>query len=409
MRTRTLARLLVPAAAGLGLAIGPTAPALAVEHGPELEGNIFLFSVEANLDTATPTDLVDGGGNGLIPWRTIAVDAPCPVAESVIRTVVRVPVAGVSEDQWTEVPVAPPAIEPTTVDSQGRPYNASDTDALTRYEIQEFVTRTGGASNFQLLVVCSDYDAIDIGYWATDLTITGTSSEDLTWERTEPVTLDDVGRRDGDLPWAVPASGGVVLAAVVGLVLWRLRRRRPAQAAGVAHDHPRAGGPTSGAVAGAVVGLALTAVLVLDGSSSARADEGQGGSAQVTIPTGSPTAAPPADSGSAAPGQPDAGPVGAGSTGAGSTDGGSPPVAPTGGGSPQGPGATPAPPSAPSSPSASPSPSPVPSWARPDLAWREDRWLTPPTIALIGLGGVSLLAAIVGGLRKLLAVPRRTP
>ena len=94
-------------------------PASAIPQGPLQDGTIYWFSTQGSLDTQVPANQVTSGSGTMRPWATITMSAPCPAGTGSVAPYLRIPQAGVPEDDWTQVAIGAAA---TLKDSQGRFY-----------------------------------------------------------------------------------------------------------------------------------------------------------------------------------------------------------------------------------------------------------------------------------------------
>jgi hypothetical protein len=170
-----------------GLAVATAVSASAADNGPLLtNGHIYLLnSKTVTLDNATNANVITSGGGVQRPWSTITVDAVCPAGSAQSQSRVRIPQAGVDPINWDEVPFNAQA---TTFDSQGRPYNASNSNPMTSVKVVTYVASQGGTATLPLTVTCLTAQAVPTGYWTTNLTVVGVDST-LTWSVPAPPAI----------------------------------------------------------------------------------------------------------------------------------------------------------------------------------------------------------------------------
>lgn len=183
--TKTLSAVLTAAllagAAGVALA----GPASAVDEGPVLSGGIYWFNQVGPLADQSPATQIKSGSGTNRPWATITTENPCPAGTASMAPYIRIPQAGVPEDDWTQVPIGAAA---TLKDADGRFYTTTTTgaDRLTKTDITAYLTANGGQGTFPFLEACHDSLGNPLGTFRTEITFTGTSSANLAWTIVAP-------------------------------------------------------------------------------------------------------------------------------------------------------------------------------------------------------------------------------
>jgi hypothetical protein len=173
-----------------GLAVATAGSASAADNGPLLPGTIYLLnSKTVTLDNATNANIVTAGTNLARPWSTIAVDAVCPAGTAQNFSRVRIPQVGVDPLNWDEVQFNGTA---TTVDAAGRSYNATNSSPMTSAKVAAYVLAQGGTATLPLTFTCADAGGNATGYFATTLTVVGSTSAG-TWSVPAPAALAGIG------------------------------------------------------------------------------------------------------------------------------------------------------------------------------------------------------------------------
>ena len=168
----------------VGLAMVTAAgPASAVDHGPVLPGDIYFLSAAGGFESNSAATVVTSGVAAVRPFQSLAVNATCPATAAQIQAFVRIPQAGVAENDWTQVAITAGS---TLKDSLGRPYTARS-DFIDKSEILDYlnnVATTTHTGQFPVVVSCLTAGGIGVGTFRTLMTVSGTSATDLTWSVT---------------------------------------------------------------------------------------------------------------------------------------------------------------------------------------------------------------------------------
>ena len=157
-------------------------PASAVPQGPALEGKIYWFNAPGELASQSAATQIWSGSNAVNrPWQALAVDAACPAGSDQMQPFVRVPQAGVPEDDWIQIPLSASTI---TKDALGRFYTGPVDelpDRLNKPDVLSYLaTAPGNTGQFPLVVSCFDGPFVT-GHFRTLMTITGTTVATLAW------------------------------------------------------------------------------------------------------------------------------------------------------------------------------------------------------------------------------------
>ncbi len=173
--------------AGIG-AVALAGPAAAIPQGPLQPGSIYWFSTAGSLDTQVPANLVTSGSGTMRPWATITMSAACPAGTGSVAPYLRIPQAGVPEDDWTQVAIGAAA---TLKDSQGRFYITGNAgaDRLGKSEVVAYNAANGGSGDFPLIETCLDATGNALGYFRTMVHIAGvdnTTYSDISWNLINP-------------------------------------------------------------------------------------------------------------------------------------------------------------------------------------------------------------------------------
>ncbi|MBU4213816.1 MAG: hypothetical protein KJ792_04075, partial [Actinobacteria bacterium] len=158
--TRSVAGVAIATMLFAGIGVAAASSASAVDQGPLLPGNIYLFNNNANLATATAADQVTGATNySGKPFTTVAVDASCPANTAQANVYVRLKNAA-AEVNWDEVALGG-GIDGPTVDANGHIYITQPSGNFNLGQIQNFLA--GSTKVLPLAVVCMDIDANPLG------------------------------------------------------------------------------------------------------------------------------------------------------------------------------------------------------------------------------------------------------
>jgi hypothetical protein len=163
-------------------------PAAAADEGSQIPGNSLWFSTVGPLASQSAATQVLSGSNAVNrPFVGQTTDVACPAGTLQMDSAVRVPQAGVPEDQWIQIPVTSSTV---LQDADGRFYTDNNlngqVDRLDKVDILAYQVAHPGANQYPYITVCRDADAISLGYFRNLLTITGTTSATLAWSIDSP-------------------------------------------------------------------------------------------------------------------------------------------------------------------------------------------------------------------------------
>ncbi|NUU16550.1 Ig-like domain repeat protein [Cellulomonas humilata] len=175
---RLVAGALAATVATGAVLVAVAGPASANDEGPLIPGSIFFFANTGGFDGNTPADQITSGTTAVRPWQSLTVDATCPAGTGVIQPLIRIPQAGVPVIDWEQVPFGPVS---TLVDSDGRPYTGRGDFMGKPQALTYLASQPGNTAVLPFLVACRDVDGNSIAYFETGLTMTGTSTANLTW------------------------------------------------------------------------------------------------------------------------------------------------------------------------------------------------------------------------------------
>jgi len=223
--TKSLAALASGALlAGLAL-VAVAAPASASDEGAVLPGGIYWFNVygplasqSAATQIKTGTNAATGGNLGTgRPWATLTTENACPAGTANITTSIRIPQVGVPENDWAQVQVGALAADK---DADGRFYTvtAIQADRLNKSEILTYNAANGGSGVYPFITVCRDAAAQSLGYFATAITMTGTTQTGLSWSIVSPTVTGGGGAQAAATTTTLAAAlsgADVVLTAAV--------------------------------------------------------------------------------------------------------------------------------------------------------------------------------------------------
>ena len=160
-------------------------PAAAINEGEVLPGAIYWFSQAGPLaEQSAATQLTSGSGTGR-PWVTLTTENACPAAATNMLAYVRIPQAGVPEDDWTQVQLGALTMQK---DAEGRFYTSAtnQADRLSKAEVLAYNTANGGSGTFPFLAACKDDAGNSLGHFKTTVTITGTVNTNISWSLVSP-------------------------------------------------------------------------------------------------------------------------------------------------------------------------------------------------------------------------------
>ncbi|NTW39470.1 MAG: Ig-like domain repeat protein, partial [Cellulomonadaceae bacterium] len=208
---KTLATLMAGSMmAGLAL-VATAGSAAAVDEGPVLPGGIYWFSTVGSLASQTPATQVFGGtsattggptGNGR-PWVSLTTENACPAGTATMVQYVRIPQAGVPENDWVQVQMGAVA---TLKDADGRFYTTTtgQADRLSKSEVITYLNANSGTGTFPFLSTCHDAAGNPLGVFRTTLAMTGLTAATLSWTLDTP--LFEGIKADSTTTLAVSAS-----------------------------------------------------------------------------------------------------------------------------------------------------------------------------------------------------------
>ncbi|NUU16548.1 Ig-like domain repeat protein [Cellulomonas humilata] len=179
MKLRRVVAALVAGTCATGAALVAVAgPAAANDEGPLIPGNIYFLANAGGFEANTAADVLTSGTTATRPWQSLAVDATCPAGSGVIQPLIRIPQAGVPVIDWEQVPFGPVSV---LVDSSGRPYTGRGDFMGKPQALTYLASQPGNTATLPFLVACRDVDGNSIAYFETGLTLTGTTTANLTW------------------------------------------------------------------------------------------------------------------------------------------------------------------------------------------------------------------------------------
>ncbi|WP_448631234.1 Ig-like domain repeat protein [Cellulomonas soli] len=138
------------------------------------------------LSTQSAANQVKSGSGTARPWATLTTQNACPAESTQLYTYLRIPQAGVPEEDWTQIPLGAPTRDK---DAAGRYYTTvtSQADRLGKPELVTWLlAQPGNTGTVPFLAVCRDAMANPTGYFKTDITFTGTTSTTLSWSIVSP-------------------------------------------------------------------------------------------------------------------------------------------------------------------------------------------------------------------------------
>ncbi|WP_421742194.1 Ig-like domain repeat protein [Cellulomonas sp.] len=186
---RTLKRSIAVLAAGTlvaAAAVALAAPASAVDEAPQLTGDVLWFSAVGPLAGQTPsTQILSGSNAANRPWATLTTTNACPAESTAMVQYIRVPQAGVPENDWTQVQMGAQA---TLKDADGRFYTTTtaQADRLGKSEVITYQLANPGTNSYPFLAVCKN-GPLTVGHFRTMVAISGTDTASLAWTVASPV------------------------------------------------------------------------------------------------------------------------------------------------------------------------------------------------------------------------------
>ncbi|WP_448631236.1 Ig-like domain repeat protein [Cellulomonas soli] len=168
------------------------------------------------LSTQSAANQVKSGSGTARPWATLTTQNACPAESTQLYTYLRIPQAGVPEEDWTQIPLGAPTRDK---DAAGRYYTTvtSQADRLGKPELVTWLlAQPGNTGTVPFLAVCRDAMANPTGYFKTDITFTGTTSTTLSWSIVSPdYSAGPVAAATTTSLVATPSGKDLVLAATV--------------------------------------------------------------------------------------------------------------------------------------------------------------------------------------------------
>ena len=139
---------------------------------------IHFLSAAGGFEANTSANVVTSGPVLTRPFQSLAVNATCPASAAAIQAFIRIPQAGVAENDWAQVAITAGS---TTKDGAGRPFTARS-DYIDKAEVTEYLAAAPGhTGQFPLVVACRTAAGVGVGVFRTIVTIAGTSTADMTW------------------------------------------------------------------------------------------------------------------------------------------------------------------------------------------------------------------------------------
>ncbi|HEY3438558.1 MAG TPA: hypothetical protein VGK35_12795, partial [Actinotalea sp.] len=239
--TKSIATLAAGAVLAATALVAVAGPASAADEGAKIPGNSLWFSTVGPLSAQSAATQVTSGSNAVNrPFVGQTTDVACPAGTLQMDSAVRVPQAGVPEDQWIQIPVTSSTV---LQDAAGRFYTDNDmngqVDRLDKVDILAYQVAHPGANQYPYITVCRDADAISLGYFRNLLTITGSTSATLAWSIDSPAVTGGTPQQVATTTTLSAAGAGADLALSAGVT--------PAGAAGQVTF--KEGGTTLGTVA----------------------------------------------------------------------------------------------------------------------------------------------------------------
>ncbi|MGN8247140.1 Ig-like domain-containing protein [Cellulomonas soli] len=181
-RTRTLAGVLAGVVVATTAFAALATPASANDEGPDVPGQIFLFANTGGFTNPANTTPVTSGTGTVRPFQSLAVDKLCPAATDAVQAAIRIPQAGVPENDWEQVPITAAT---QAKDAEGRFYTARG-DYLTKPQAMTYIaSQPGKTGTMPLILMCRNYDGLGVGVIRTTITMTGDATN-LTWSVPSP-------------------------------------------------------------------------------------------------------------------------------------------------------------------------------------------------------------------------------
>jgi len=183
---KTLAGMLAGSVVAGAALVAVAGPASASDEGVVLPGAIYWFNTAGPLASQTAATQINSGAGTARPWVTLTTENACPAGTALLDSAIRIPAAGVPENDWAQVPVGAAAVAADgDVDADGRFYTSRTLQADrigTKPEVLANQVLRGGASTaYPFISVCRDTAGASLGYFATTITYTGTTSADVAY------------------------------------------------------------------------------------------------------------------------------------------------------------------------------------------------------------------------------------
>ena len=170
-----------------GLAmVAIASPASAADEGTNLlSGSSLWFNTAGPLAGQSAATQITSGSNAVnAPFVSQTTSEVCPAGTLQVDSAIRVPQAGVPEDQWEQIALT---TSYTLQDATGRFYINGGVDSLDRFGVMAYQVAHPGSNQYPYITVCRDADAISLGYFRNIVTITGTTPATLAWSIDSPL------------------------------------------------------------------------------------------------------------------------------------------------------------------------------------------------------------------------------
>ena len=188
--TKTLATLAVGAVLAATAMVAVASPASAADEGTNLvSGSAMWFTTVGPLASQSAATQITSGSNAVNrPYVSQTTSEVCPAGTLQVDSAIRVPQAGVPEDQWEQIPLTSSTV---LQDATGRFYSDNDSngqvDFLDKVGVMAYQVAHPGSNPYPYITVCRDADAISLGYFRNIVTITGTTPATLAWSIDSPL------------------------------------------------------------------------------------------------------------------------------------------------------------------------------------------------------------------------------
>ena len=212
--TTSIATLAAAAVLAATAMVAVAGPAAAADEGSQIPGNSLWFTTVGPLSAQSAATQVTSGSNAVNrPFVGQTTDVACPAGTLQMDSAVRVPQAGVPEDQWIQIPVTSSTV---LQDADGRFYTDNNengqVDRLDKVDILAYQVAHPGANQYPYITVCRDADAISLGYFRNLLTITGTTGPTLAWSIDSPAVTGGTPQQVATTTTLSAAGAGADLA-----------------------------------------------------------------------------------------------------------------------------------------------------------------------------------------------------